>query len=470
LNSSYSKTKATANTTKTEGIEQESPLLEQRLINALDGLESYYLDHLRNRVSKTNALTIADYVLSMKVETNLSTNYKRGIITTLKLVSQFLNNKPFKEMTREDVLEYMDSIRRTEISDSTHKWIGTYNYHLTNLLRFFKWLYSPHIEPSKRQKPEVIENIFNLKRREKSKYKPSDLWTKEEHSIFLRYGGNKRDRCYHAMAIDTSCRGHELLKLRLKDIVYKNAGNSQYAEVLVNGKTGSRVLPLILCIPYVKDWIDDHPQRTNPNAHLFCGLRRKFGRMLTRHAIYDVYQNYKQKIFPNLLRDPDVPTQDKKVIEGLLQKPWNPHVQRHYSLTEKAKILKENMLRVHAGWGMTSTMPQIYLHYFGNESSESLLEAYGIKTKDQQKPDPLLPKQCPNCSEPCRRDDMFCPRCRMVLTYDAYSETLQEQKKKESEVQMLKDKYEQDMKSMREEMENKFQQILTRIDTGKLVG
>lgn len=58
----------------------------------------------------------------------------------------------------------------------------------------------------------------------------------------------------------------------------------------------------------------------------------------------------------------------------------------------------------------------------------------------------------------------------MVLTYDAYNETLEGQKEKESEVQVLKEKYEQDMKSMREEIENKFQQILTRIDTGKLVG
>ena len=39
-------------------------------------------------------------------------------------------------------------------------------------------------------------------------------------------------------------------------------------------------------------------------------------------------------------------------------------------------------------------MPQKYLHYFGNESSESLLEAYGIVPKDQQI-DQLRPKQCP---------------------------------------------------------------------------
>jgi len=39
---------------------------------------------------------------------------------------------------------------------------------------------------------------------------------------------------------------------------------------------------------------------------------------------------------------------------------------------------------------------------------------------------------------------------------------------KERETQITQQKYEQDMKAMREEMENKFQQILTRIDTGKL--
>jgi integrase/recombinase XerD len=439
LTFSYSSIKTTSiDTKRREELEEENPLFEQRLDNALDGLEPYYLDHLKNRISKANALTIANYILSMKVETKISTNHRKGIITSLKLVSRFLDNKPFKEMTREGILTFLDSIRKSEISDPTHKWIGTYNHRLINLLRFFKWLYSPHIEPSKRQKPPAIENIPTLKRKEKSKYKPGDLWTKEEHSIFLQYCGNKRDRCYHAMAIDTSCRGNELLKLRIKDILFKNAGNHQYAEMLVNGKTGSRVLPLIVCIPYVKDWIDDHPQRANPNAHLFCGLKKNFGRALSRHAIYGTYQNYKESIFPKLSQDPDVPSTDKKIIQALLQKPWNPYIQRLYSLTEKAKILKESLLRVHAGWGSNSKMPQIYLHYFGNESSESLLEAYGIITKDQKKGEPLRPKQCPNCSEPNKPDSKFCARCRMVLTYDAYNETLEDQKKKEDDVNVLK--------------------------------
>lgn len=109
-----------------------------------------------------------------------------------------------------------------------------------------------------------------------------------------------------------------------------------------------------------------------------------------------------------------------------------------------------------------------YLHYFGNESSDSILEAYGITTKDKVQFDTLRSKQCPNCNDPNRPDSKFCAKCRMVLTYDAYSETLENQQKKESELQKLKEKQEQDMKLMREEMENKFQQILTKIDIATL--
>lgn len=141
--------------------EEENPLFEQRLNNALDGLESYYYDHLKNRLSRSNAFTIVNYILAMKVETNLSTNYRRETIMSLKLISQFLDNKLFKEVTRDDILSFLESIRKPESKDPTHKWIGTYNHRLIDLLRFFKWLYFPDIESSQRQKPKVHNNFDN---------------------------------------------------------------------------------------------------------------------------------------------------------------------------------------------------------------------------------------------------------------------------------------------------------------------
>src|SRR6476661_3436598 len=130
----------------------------------------------------------------------------------------------------------------------------------------------------------------------------------------------------------------------------------------------------------------------------------------------------KHKSFPNyyLIR-----TYLQKISE-LLKKPWNPYIRRHSALTEKSKILKEHTLRQFAGWTIGSNMPQKYLHYFGNEASESLLEAYGIIIKDQKSSDALRPKQCPNCAEPNKPDSKFCAKCRMILRYDAYSQTVED--------------------------------------------
>ena len=97
-----------------------------------------------------------------------------------------------------------------------------------------------------------MENIAQLKRKEKSIYKPSDLWTQQDDLLFLKYCPTKREKCYHAISRDTSCRPHEIVKLKIKDIVFKTTGKSQYAEALVNGKTGTRPIPLIDSIPYLK--------------------------------------------------------------------------------------------------------------------------------------------------------------------------------------------------------------------------
>ncbi|MGA8106167.1 MAG: zinc ribbon domain-containing protein, partial [Nitrososphaeraceae archaeon] len=63
-------------------------------------------------------------------------------------------------------------------------------------------------------------------------------------------------------------------------------------------------------------------------------------------------------------------------------------------------------------------------------------EAYGIVTPGQQI-DQLKPKQCPNCNEPNKPDSRFCNKCRMVLTYGAYSETLENQKEKEDRLTII---------------------------------
>jgi hypothetical protein len=85
-------------------------------------------------------------------------------------------------------------------------------------------------------------------------------------------------------------------------------------------------------------------------------------------------------------------------------------------------------------------MPRRYIHLFGNAACEDILEAYGFVSKDQQMSSLFQSKQCPNCSEPNKLDSKFCAKCRMVLTYDAYGETLEKQQEREIELQSVKER------------------------------
>jgi hypothetical protein len=86
-------------------------------------------------------------------------------------------------------------------------------------------------------------------------------------------------------------------------------------------------------------------------------------------------------------------------------------------------------------------MPRRYIHLFGNVACEDILEAYGLVSKEQQMSSLLQNKQCPNCSEPNKPDSKFCAKCRMVLTYDAYNETLENQKKKEDRLTTIENQF-----------------------------
>jgi hypothetical protein len=88
---------------------------------------------------------------SLKSEVNPSDNYRKAAIVLLCNLSTFFRNaKPFNEITREDLLSFLDSHRKIESVDPLHKWIGTYNLYRVHLMRFFKWLYSPDIDYKQR--------------------------------------------------------------------------------------------------------------------------------------------------------------------------------------------------------------------------------------------------------------------------------------------------------------------------------
>jgi integrase len=159
-----------------------SSLLDQKIDEITAGLPASYGNNLRLLSNQQNISVIIEYIQAMKTEINPSDYYRKDTIEALTRFSKYKfkdNNsyKSFKDISRNDIITFLDNFRRTETTDPLHKWIGTYNLYRMRLCRFFKWFYFPNMEYDKRPKPPIIDNIPKLKRKEVSAYKPSDLWT-----------------------------------------------------------------------------------------------------------------------------------------------------------------------------------------------------------------------------------------------------------------------------------------------------
>jgi hypothetical protein len=174
---------------------------EKRLEVVTDGLPGEFSGLLQDKIIREDALTVMDYMISLNAEVNPSVNYRKDIIKCLTRFCHYYKQSLYpkgqanlKQVERKDVIAFLESLRKSEIADPLHRWIGTYNLYRVHLIRFFKWLFSPDLEPDKRPKPPVVENIQQLKRKEKSIYKPTDMWTSEDDLLFLKYCSSKRKR------------------------------------------------------------------------------------------------------------------------------------------------------------------------------------------------------------------------------------------------------------------------------------
>jgi hypothetical protein len=174
------------------------------------------------RISPSNAATICEHILSEQTGCNIKTSTAENKLKALLWLTRFLTLKAFEQMTKQDILSYLNSLRKPQEEDPQQKWIGSYNNRLRVFIKFFKWLYSKdESNYRKRISPPCIQGLRQLPRQDKSPYKPTDLWDNREHAIFLKYCPDPRDRCYHAMAIDMSARPSEILNLKIKDITFK---------------------------------------------------------------------------------------------------------------------------------------------------------------------------------------------------------------------------------------------------------
>ncbi|HSF00559.1 MAG TPA: hypothetical protein VLA48_06650 [Nitrososphaeraceae archaeon] len=101
-------------TTKKDNINEE---LEKKIDYITQSFPQNFLKNkLKNlaRKNSDNATIICDYIIVEQTEFNIKDSTKKGKIKALVYLSNYLQDiKPFKEMTKQDILDHLNTFRKS---------------------------------------------------------------------------------------------------------------------------------------------------------------------------------------------------------------------------------------------------------------------------------------------------------------------------------------------------------------------
>lgn len=323
--------------------------------------------------NKEDIIAFKDYCFSEGLSIAKIIRY----VYDLRKLAEWLE-KDFRTATKKDIEVLAGKIERSDYAMWTKHGLKV------ALKKFYKWLSGGEEYPVEVKWIKTSTNNNNHKL-------PEELLTEEDIKKLINATRDTRDRAFISILYESGCRVGEIANLRIKNISFDDYG----AVILVNGKTGSRRIRLISCVPYLQEWLDKHPDKTNPNA--FVWIKRKSRSEIIGYARIS-----------HILKELGERAGIKKRIY--------PHLFRHSRATYLANHLTEAQMKEFFGWTQSSSMASVYIHLSGRDVDNAILKTYGIKNNNKEEEESkLAPQKCVRCEQVNAVTNKFCKRCGLVL-------------------------------------------------------
>jgi hypothetical protein len=400
------------------------------------------IDYVENKVNKDLINEFSKYLILK----DASANYQRNSIKVMLMFAEFINEQKNLNLTeidsQGDILLFLDSRKRNRERDPDQKWITTWNDYLWRIKIFYRWYYNTKIlknnifDSRNWITPDFI-NILKKRTKRISPYSESEIWEKDELHFIIKYENNKRNKAVLALLWDLNARNHEIILLRIKNIRIKEKYGE--GEVPYEAKTGSGPILLTLSFPYVRDWLNEHPFRNEPDARLICNTEN--GKPLLPGAVYDTMYLLKKRIIRLLESEEIKNKKEREKLRYLLAtKKWNPYCIRHSSITSDSDYLPEYALKKKVRWSMNSRQGSRYIkNRMGTDLKQKILEQNGISLGPKKIKYSIV--DCPRCQLVNPLENKYCSKCSYPLKPEAYDELKQkeesEMKRMQQQIQML---------------------------------
>lgn len=328
----------------------------------------------------------------------------------LKLVNSFIDSLVMEGMSRQSCLTYLTSLRYvlknsdidfvTATKEDVQKvlitlesWTAISGRNVGNPLSPFtkntiKMQFKRFLQFIGLEEAAEIIKCKNLK----GTKLPEDILTKDEVLQIIDHAGSTRDKALFGLLYESGCRAGEIISLKVKNIEFLNNGGC--AITFPKGKTGPRRVLIFNFASYMRQWLDVHPLKDNPEAPLWTTYDYRFAPLSYIGLKYLLHETVKRT--------------------GIKKRVWL-HGFRHSRATHLAEHLTEQQMKIFLGWSPRSDMPATYVHLSGKDMDRAIKTMYGIE--DQDIPiDTMKPGKCPRCHELNPPHAHYCYKCGMVLT------------------------------------------------------
>lgn len=201
-----------------------------------------------------------------------------------------------------------------------------------------RWLHNDPSLPISDWETPPFAQIKKRKTNRISPYVESELWERDDLLVVVKYESRMRNKAALTLLWDLNARNHEVTLLKIKHVRLNQRFGE--AEIPRESKTGSGPALLMCSFPYVRDCLNEHPFRNEPNANITTGSA------ITADTLATVMKQLRKRIISLIQSGSITDIREKENLERLIKtKRWDPYCIRHSAITVDSDYLPEFALR-----------------------------------------------------------------------------------------------------------------------------
>ncbi|MFB6228928.1 MAG: tyrosine-type recombinase/integrase [Halobacteriales archaeon] len=212
----------------------------------------------------------------------------------------------------------------------------------------------------------------------------------------IEAANHERDAAAIALQFDAGLRGFEFRDLTVGDITDHDHG----LQVTVDGKQGRRTVLLIPSVPYVRDWLDEHPAPDDRDAPLWSKL--------------DTPEGISYRMLTKMFKRPAGRVEVEKPVTLT-------NFRKSSASYHASKGLSQAHLENRYGWVTGSDAASRYIKVFAKQADHELARLHGLDVAEEET-ETIGPVECPRCGYAEKREAHFCSRCGQAMRAEAAAE------------------------------------------------